>query len=400
MSEWSKIALGKIIKVNNGKSSPPRLDGSKYPVWGSNGIIGYADQSNTSENSLIIGRVGSYCGSVYFSSVPCWITDNAIVGKHIEKISEAKFLYYLLIYYKLDKLRGGSGQPLINQSVLNQLEVIVPLIEEQKRIADVLSCLDAKIENLRQQNNTLEQIAQILFKHWFIDFEFPNTDGKPYKSSGGEMQSSVLGDIPKGWRVGKLGEYLNIKHGYAFKGEYITTEETDKILLTPVNFKIDGGFNDSKYKYYSDEYYPNEYILKKKDLTVTMTDLSKEGDTLGYPAFIPDVNGKVFLHNQRIGRIENDTIDKTFLYFLLCRREYRSHILGTASGSTVRHTSPSRICEYVFAIPDIQVIDKFSAIATVTIDKILINFNQIQTLTKTRDALLPKLMSGQIRIEE
>ncbi len=96
----------------------------------------------------------------------------------------------------------------------------------------------------------------------------------------------------------------------------------------------------------------------------------------------------------------NNKIDKVFLYFLLCRREYRSHILGTSSGSTVRHTSPSRICDFFFTIPDFKLIERFSNIATSTIDKILINFEQIQTLTKIRDSLLPKLMSGQIRVEE
>ena len=267
----------------------------------------------------------------------------------------------------------GSTFPNISKDHLLNLIVQLPSKNIKIYISNLARILDEKIYNLRSQNETLEAIAQTLFKHWFIDFEFPNADGKPYKSSGGAMVRSALGYIPEAWSVGKLGQYLNIKHGYAFKGEYITTEVTEKILLTPVNFKIGGGFNDSKYKYYSADDYSNEYVLRRKDLAITMTDLSKEGDSLGYPAFIPDIKGKVFLHNQRIGKVENNNIDKTFLYFLLCRREYRSHILGTSSGSTVRHTSPSRICEYSFVIPDFELIDKFSALATATIDKILIS---------------------------
>jgi type I restriction enzyme S subunit len=276
----------------------------------------------------------------------------------------------------------------------------LPSIEVQEQIVEIFSVLDRKIENLRRQNETLEAIAQTLFKHWFVDFEFPNADGKPYKSSGGEMVPSAIGEIPAGWRIGKLEEFCDIKHGYAFSGEFITTEETDQILLTPGNFRIGGGFNSSKYKYYSDEEYDKEYVLETGDLIVTMTDLSKEGDTLGYPAFVPRSSNKLFLHNQRLGKVINSQIDLHFLFFLLCRREYRSHILGSASGSTVRHTSPSRILGFEFTVPSKDTLDNFASITSNLINKTFANQEQTQTLTKTRDVLLPKLMSGKLRIKD
>jgi type I restriction enzyme S subunit len=95
----------------------------------------------------------------------------------------------------------------------------IPPIKEQEYIIKTLSCLDAKIENLRRQNETLEQIARSLFKHWFIDFEFPNADDKPYKSSGGAMVASELGDIPEGWKVGTLESEVEIQKGVSYKGE-------------------------------------------------------------------------------------------------------------------------------------------------------------------------------------
>ena len=211
---------------------------------------------------------------------------------------------------------------------------------------------------------------------------------------------SNLGDIPVGWEVRKLGDFCNIKHGYAFTGEFITTEETAQILLTPGNFRIGGGFNSSKYKYYSDNDYNKEYILESGDLIVNMTDLSKEGDSLGYPAFVPKSSTYSFLHNQRLGKVINSKINLFYLFYLLCRREYRSHILGTASGSTVRHTSPSRILEHKFPVPRQEILDKFSLITRSLIEKISSHDEQIQTLTQTRDRLLPKLMSGQLRIPE
>jgi type I restriction enzyme S subunit len=315
------------------------------------------------------------------------------------------YLLYLMlsreVQHEMKMRAAGSTVEHLNMSDIRELDLPeLPAFEVQRQIGDTLANLDRKIENLRRQNETLEAIAQTLFKHWFVDFEFPNADGKPYKSSGGEMVPSELGEIPTSWRVGKLKEFCNIKHGYAFKGEFITTEETDQIILTPGNFRIGGGFNSSKYKYYSDDEYDREYILETGDLIVTMTDLSKEGDTLGYPAFVPRNRNKIFLHNQRLGKVANSQIDLHFLFFLLCRREYRSHILGSASGSTVRHTSPSRILEFEFAVPSQEVLDNFSSVVSNLISKTFANQEQIQTLTKTRDVLLPKLMSGKLRIRE
>jgi len=438
MSEWKEYKLNSLCKVGSSK----RIFSFDYvisgiPFFRSKEIIekSFGDSiteplfiselrfkeidekfGSPKEGDILISSVGARSGIPYLVTKKdgrFYFKDGNLIW--IKSFSENLDSTFLLYWLKsnigqesLASIMIGSAQPALTIDGISNLLIEIPDVKIQKIIADILSCLDEKIENLRRQNETLEKIAQTLFKHWFIDFEFPfdfaqskpNADGKPYKFSGGVMVPSELGDIPEGWCVGTLGDYIYVKHGYAFKGEYITTEETQQILLTPGNFKIGGGFNDSKYKFYSDEYYPDEYILKKKDLTITMTDLSKEGDTLGYPAFIPEVKEKVFLHNQRIGKIENNKIDKVFLYFLLCRREYRSHILGTSPGSTVRHTSPSRIYDFFFTIPDFKLIERFSNIATSTIDKILINFEKIQTLTKIRDSLLPKLMSGQIRVEE
>jgi len=319
-----------------------------------------------------------------------------------EKADPRFICYYFLsprVQETITRNSIGSTIPGFNLTQLRNFPVLLPSLKEQTKIADVLSCLDRKISNLRQQNETLEAIAQTLFKHWFVDFEFPNEDGKPYRSSGGEMVRSELGEIPAGWKVGKLGDFCDVKHGYAFKGEFITTEETDQILLTPGNFRIGGGFNSSKYKYYSNYDYDEDYVLAPDDLVINMTDLSKEGDTLGYPAFVPKHSKNVFLHNQRLGKIVDSQIDLFFLFFLLCRREYRSHILGTASGSTVRHTSPSRILECEFIVPSMELLENFSSTANNLIRKSFLNHAQIETLNRTRDVLLSKLISGQLRID-
>ncbi|MFN4956902.1 MAG: restriction endonuclease subunit S, partial [Cyclobacteriaceae bacterium] len=154
------------------------------------------------------------------------------------------------------------------------------------------------------------------------------------------------------WREHKLGDFIEVKHGFAFSGTGITDQPTRNILVTPGNFNIGGGFKNSKFKYFNYEF-PNEYILKTGDIVVTMTDLSQETDTLGYAAKIPMYDGINFLHNQRIGLVQfkGSEANEDFIYWLMRTKEYQSFIVGSASGTSIMHTSPSRIKEYQFLLP-------------------------------------------------
>lgn len=152
-----------------------------------------------------------------------------------------------------------------------------------------------------------------------------------------------------------LGDFIKIKHGYAFKGNYISTEDNGIVLVTPGNFAIKGGFKENKCKFFTSEY-PNDYVLNPDDLVVTMTDLSKNGDTLGYSAKIPK-SDRIYLHNQRIGLVEflNDRIDKDYLYWYMRNPYYQKRIVATSSGSTVKHTSPDRICQIKIDLPSMSI---------------------------------------------
>ena len=189
------------------------------------------------------------------------------------------------------------------------------------------------------------------------------------------------------WKEYKLGDIINVKHGYAFKGEYFSETPTLDILLTPGNFNIGGGFKQGKLKYYNGDY-PISYILKEGDIIVTMTDLSKEGDTLGYSAKIPKHNKIRYLHNQRIGLLQfiKDDISKDYIYWILRSRDYQKFIINSATGSTVKHTSPSRISEYSFTAPDLPTQIAISEIISSLDDKIESNnkINQeLEKLTRT-----------------
>lgn len=185
------------------------------------------------------------------------------------------------------------------------------------------------------------------------------------------------------WKEYRLGDFLKVKHGYAFKGENIVTEETPNILVTPGNFNIGGGFKSDKFKYYKGDEFPKEYILTSGDIVVTMTDLSKDSDTLGYSAKIPYSTNHNYLHNQRIGLVQfvNENVCKDFVYWLMRTREYQNYIVGSASGTSIMHTSPSRIEDYRCLIPSSQSEQESIASVLTSID------NKIDLLHRENETL-------------
>jgi len=324
------------------------------------------------------------------------------------------FIYYSLCYElpRLLSLISGSVFPNLSRCDFELFRIHWPYTSEREAIAKILLAFDKKIELNRSMNKTLEGIARAVFKSWFVDFDPVKAKMEGKKPAGlpheiidlfsDKMVESDLGLIPEGWEVKSLGDFIEIKHGYAFKGKYIQNEPTEDIVLTPGNFAIGGGFKSNKFRYYTSEY-PEEYILKDSDLIITMTDLSKKGDTLGYPAIIPHTKDGKFLHNQRLGKVIikcEDVINKIFLYYLLRTEEYRHEILATATGSTVRHTSPNRIKAFKFIFPNNNLLNIFKKLLSPLYQKIFEIYIDNQLLVENRDTLLPKLISGQIRIKE
>lgn len=192
------------------------------------------------------------------------------------------------------------------------------------------------------------------------------------------------------WKEVRLGDYMSIMHGYAFSGNYITNVKTENVLLTPGNFNVGGGFNNSKFKFYSnDGEIPTEYILNKNDIVVTMTDLSKESDTLGYPAKVPLNSNYIYLHNQRLGKVvfNCEGLDKEFLFYLLHSDTYRNEILASSSGTSIKHTAPKRIEAYRFLRPPLQEQQAIAEVLGAFDDKIELNSKMNKTLEETAQAL-------------
>jgi type I restriction enzyme S subunit len=210
--EWRETTLGQLMSFANGRSSPNRADGLPNPVYGSNGVIGWTAEANADAGSIIIGRVGSYCGSLYFSKQRCWVTDNAICATPLHE-NDSRFLFYLLNTIGLNNWRTGSGQPLLNQEILRRIPTAVPEPMEQRAISHILGTLDDKIELNRRMSQTLEATARALFKAWFVDFEpvrakmegrwqrgqsLPGLPAHLYDLFPDRLVDSELGEIPEG----------------------------------------------------------------------------------------------------------------------------------------------------------------------------------------------------------
>ncbi|GAB6574243.1 restriction endonuclease subunit S [Bacillus cereus] len=156
------------------------------------------------------------------------------------------------------------------------------------------------------------------------------------------------------WEQHKLGDQLELENGYAFKSKYFQDETTKEIVLTPGNVNIGGGFQDGKGHYYDvSGIFPQKFVMKPGDIFVTMTDLTISAQALGFPAFIPN-DGNVYLHNQRLGKLINYDGNKDFLFHLLCTEQYHKQIVLTASGTTVKHSSPQKILDCLVGIPSIE----------------------------------------------
>jgi len=276
-------------------------------------------------------------------------------------------------------------------------EVSLPPLEIQNKIAAILSAYDDIIENNLHRIKLLEEMAQITYEEWFVRMKFPGYENATIDSET---------DLPEGWLKQDLNSNISIKHGYAYKGEYFTELETNRVLLTPGNFKIGGGLKLDKVKYYDDQAEsPKDYVLSRHDLLVTMTDLSKMADTLGYPLLVPSSDAKVFLHNQRLGKIQpvgQDCFPKYFYYMLFKDQNYRGFVIGSSSGATVKHTSPSRILAFKPKLPplDGDLIAQFDAFAKPILEVIDNLSHKNELLSEAHDILLPRLMTGMIEVDK
>ena len=246
-------------------------------------------------------------------------------------------------------------------------------------------------------NETLEEMAQALFKRWFVDFEFPNEEGHPYKSSGGEMIESELGMIPKGWHVGILSDYADVEKGLSYKGKHLVEDGVPMINLGSVN--PGGGYRKEKIKYYNGDF-KEKHIVKPGDIIIANTDMTQDRVILGSPIIVPDFGVEKIIFTHHLFAFKRVNIAKEYLYYYLKSNNFRERAESYATGTTVLAISKKAVLDIPFILPTKDIIENFVNIIKNYIEIINLNNNQITYLEEIRDTLLPKLMSGEIRVSD
>lgn len=411
-SEFQSTKLESLITFANGRSSPDRFDDGAFPVYGSNGLIGRANEANSPTKSIVIGRVGSYCGSVHFSSSACWVTDNAIRAT-AKGGNDPSFLYYLLKHLDLNNWSSGSGQPLINQSTLNSIEVSVPPANDQKLIGSFVASLDDRITLLHETNATLEAIAQALFKSWFIDFDPVRAKAEGLEPEGMDaataslfpdsFEESDLGLVPRGWLVDRAESWLSVlETGRRPKGGVAGIMDGVPSIGAESIVRI-GEFDYSKTKYV-----PSEFFEKMKSGELQSHDvlLYKDGGKPG--VFLPRVSmfgdGFPFQKcgiNEHVFRIRlKKPFSQEFLYYWLWSDAVMHELKHRGGKAAIPGINQSDVKELKILVPNENILIGFDELSSPLINKIFSNSKQARTLTQLRDTLLPRLISGQLRLPE
>ena len=367
MTEWKEYKLGEVISFGNGKERPKEK--GDIPVYGGNGILDYTNKYNYEGETIVLGRVGAYCGSVYYSNTPIWVSDNALVAKPKEG-HNTKFFYYYLTHIKLNDYAEGSSHPLITQTLLNSIDIRIPINEiEQCKIASILTSMDDKIDLLRRENATLEAMAETLFRQWFVEEAKEEWEEKPLK----EVVDIAIGRTPP-----------------RKESKWFSTNPND---IKWLSIKDMGG--DSVFLFNT-----SEYLTKEAVEVFSIPIIPKSTVVLSFKMTVGRVGitTEDMLSNEAIAHLKfkDDTpFSKEYLYLFL--RNYRYDTLGTTS-SIVTAINSAMIKNLKIAVPDADIMERFKNQAQPIFDKIYSNQEQINTLVQTRDGLLPRLMSNEIAL--
>lgn len=379
--EWKEVRLGDILNFRRGHDLPhSAMKPGNIPVAGSNGVIGYHDTATPIKPILTIGRSGNV-GKPYFYE-EAWAHNTTLYVDDF-KGNDPKFLYYLCQTMPFANFGGGSAVPTLNRNHIHPLETKIPVkVEDQRRIASILSSLDRKIELNNKINADLEEMAQAIFKNWFVDFE-------PFKD--GKFVDSELGMVPEGWKVGTLGDMGTIVCG-----------------KTPskANSNYYGG--DIPFIKIPDMH-GNVFVESSEDR------LTEQGSLSQIKKLIPpyslmvsciatvglvSINTKPSHTNQQINTIIPHNKSALFyLYQYIKNNEELLKNMGRGGTTTLNVNTKSFSNIRLFIPSDIALL-QFHQIVEGLFKKIELNMQESRTLSLLRDTLLPRLMSGELEVPE
>ena len=341
---------------------------------------------------ILLSNIRPYFKKIWFAKFEGGCSQDVLVIRAKDGVMPW-FLYYYLtqdsFFEYTVRSSKGTKMPRGDKNAIMSFPVNVPSPVEQKAISKILSDLDSKIELNQKMNKTLESIAQAIFKHWFIDFEFPDENGNPYRSSGGEMVDSELGKIPKRWSVSKLGDIGTLKNGV----NYIRGESGDKeFFIVNVRDISKGKFllKESLDRIRLDSIKAKQYLLDNDDIIIARS--ACPGETSVTVNSSNDVIYSGFSIRYRLDTPSN------WLYIFLTLQNLKQRLSKFSVGTTLTSVNQESLKVLDFVSASNQVMKNFNKIAEELIYRVFANLNQSIVLSQIRDSILPKLMSGKIRV--
>lgn len=372
---WKECKLGEIVTFQRGFdiTQKEQKTGS-YPVVSSSGITSYHEESKVKGPGVVIGRKGTL-GTVFYLKGNFWPHDTTLWVKDFHG-NLPFFIFYYLKEFEFERYDVGSSNPTLNRNHIHLLPALIPPLPEQKAIAAVLSSLDDKIDLLHRQNKTLEAMAETLFRQWFVE----------------EAQDD--------WENTTLDVHTEAFRGLSYKGSGLT----EKSLGLPMH-NLNSVYEGGGYKYEGIKFYNGEYkerhLTTPGDIIIANTEQGQEFKLIGFPAIIPSSFGSLGLFSQHIYKLvpkNQSYLSREFIYYLLMSPSVREQIISATNGSTVNMLAIDGLRRPEFKLPPKDKVFEFKSIVQRCWEKVNLNNNQIRTLEKLRDTLLPKLMSGEVRV--
>ena len=379
-----------------------------------NFMIASANDNNIKRFSLKEGYVAFTKDSETRDDIgiPAYIADdldNTVLGYHCAlakpnaDILSGKYLNaflhsdYIKKYFELNATGSGMRYTLSTET-LNNIPILAPSLEMQEYIGNIFSNFDRKICLNRQINDNLEAMAKQLYDYWFVQFDFPNEDGKPYKSSGGAMvwNEKLKRAIPQGWSVSNVKSLIEpIERGISYSSDDLL----DPFATPMINlacFSKAGDYRLGEMKFFSGKV-SNDKLISPMDMLIACTDMTQGADIIGRPILASDEYDQ-YTFSTDLALITPKGKLKMYLYYTLRTPFYHKYIRPFASGTTVKHLNLIGVENYGLPVPPIEIQSKFEDLITPIKEKQSKNLNEINALTKQRDELLPLLMNGQASV--
>jgi len=417
MSEWKEYKLNDLItKLGDGLHGTPNYDpnGAFYFINGSNLKDG---KITVNENTKKVGKeeYNKYKKeltdrTIFVSingtlgNIATYNNESVILGKsacyfNVKEEVSKDFIKYVVtnnaFQHYINEYATGTTIKNVPLKAIREYPIRLPELRTQNLISEILSFLDDKIELNNKINQELESLAQLLFKRWFVDFEFPYKNGEPYKSSGGEMADSELGETPKNWNI------LNLELITSEITRGFTTSYVEKSKIINLNQKVNRGnyLDKSNYKFYSDDtIVPENKFAKYQDILIN----SLGQGTLGRIHFyLENTDNIVVDQHITIVRAKESIIKSEILYLSLILESNIDRMSNMVTGSTgMLMLNISKIREFKILVPPLNIQESIVKTLQSLFEKISSNTRENEELVKLRDTLLPKLISGELQIND